>query len=119
MGPELLIPIFAVVGFFATNILLIYMFFSSRHKERMALLERDKDASIFHANGIADALKFGMVAIMIGVGILLGYLLVQMGMPEEIAYFSMILILGGLGLLAYYFYASRNQKFIKSDEEMV
>ncbi len=119
MGPELLIPIFAVVGFFATNILLIYMFFSSRHKERMALLERDKDASIFHNNGMADSLKFGMVAIMVGLGILLGHLLVQMGMPEEIAYFSMILILGGLGLLGYYFYASRTQKNTNSNEEMV
>ena len=39
---------------------------------------------------------------MLGLGIFLGYVLERMGIPDEVAYFSMILILGGLGLVGYY-----------------
>ena len=43
-----LTPIFGIIGFFASVIILVYMFFSSRHKIRMALIENDKDMSIFN-----------------------------------------------------------------------
>ena len=107
MGPELLIPLFAIVGTFSSTIVLVYMFFSSRNKERMALLEQGKTADVFYKSGFNSALKYGMVAVMIGLGVVLGYLLHQSGLPEEVAYFSMILILGGLGLVGYYFFMNR------------
>ena len=116
MGPELLIPIFAIVGVFSSTIVFVYMFFSSRHKERMALLETGKDASVFYNEGIRNSLKFGFVAVMVGLGVLMGHLLERSGMPEEVAYFSMILILGGLGLITYYFYINKTKETERTKE---
>ena len=107
MGPELLIPIFAIVGFFASVIVFLYMFYSSRNRERMALIERDKDASIFHGQknrGRTNALKFGILGVMLGIGIFLGNIIERIGiMDAESSYFSMILIMGGVGLTGFYF----------------
>ncbi|RCS27547.1 hypothetical protein DUT90_05390 [Polaribacter sp. WD7] len=60
-----------------------YLYFSTRNKERMALIEKGVDASIFmkgHAKNAAPfwkvfVLNLGLLAMGIGVGILLGSLL--------------------------------------------
>jgi hypothetical protein len=53
---------------------------------------------------------------MVGLGVLMGHLLERSGMPEEVAYFSMILILGGLGLITYYFYINKTKETEKIKE---
>lgn len=99
-----MIPILAIIGTFGSIIILVYMFFSSRNKERMALIEHGKDAGIFKAaQSQIESLKFGIVAVMIGIGLLIGHLLEKAGLPEFVAYFSMILILGGAGLTGFYY----------------
>ena len=107
MGPELLIPIFAIVGFFSAVIIFVYMYYSSRNRERMALIERDKDASIFQGQQNSrktNPLKYGILGIMLGIGIFLGNILERIGiMDNESSYFSMILIMGGIGLTGFYF----------------
>jgi len=102
---EALIPLFAILGNFAAIIVFIYFYFTSRHRERMALIESGKDATIFKREKDPSnrALKYGMVAVMSGIGLLIGAFMKKMGMPGEVAYFSMVLIFGGMGLLAYYF----------------
>ncbi|MEM8527339.1 MAG: DUF6249 domain-containing protein [Bacteroidota bacterium] len=93
----------AIVGTFGTSALLIYMFFATRHKQRIALLEYGQEAKVFNsARQRKDALKFGMLSIGIGIGILVGYLLDEMGMAAEPAYFSMTLIFGGAALIIFY-----------------
>ncbi|MEM6699508.1 MAG: DUF6249 domain-containing protein, partial [Bacteroidota bacterium] len=93
----------AIIGTFGTGALLIYMFFATRHKQRIALLEHGQEAKVFNTlRTQKDALKFGMLAIGVGIGVLVGYLLEEMGMEEEPAYFSMILIIGGAALIAFY-----------------
>ena len=60
-----------------------YLYFSTRNKERMALIEKGADASIFMTNQNRKAAPFckvlilnlGLLAMGIGVGILLGSLL--------------------------------------------
>ncbi|MCB0555244.1 MAG: hypothetical protein KDD02_16980 [Phaeodactylibacter sp.] len=105
-GFEILIPILAVAGMWAAIIILVYMFFSTRHRERMALVERGVDAKIFATNFRLDnSLKMGIVAIMIGIGIFMGYLLQRSGLPDVVAYFTMVLIFGGAGLVGFYFLA--------------
>lgn len=108
MYEDLLIPIFGIVGTFGWLIVWVYMFYSSRVKIRMALIESGKDASIF-ATGYrkAEALKYGILGVMAGAGILLGELLENLGLPGVVAYFSMILIMGGLGLVGFYIYLSK------------
>lgn len=105
----LFIPIISVVGFFACVIYWVHIYYTSRHRERMALLESGQDAGIFQKRSRPERiLKYGILLFSIGAGILFGYLLEEMGMDDEPAYFSMILLFGGAGLIGYYlFFAKR------------
>lgn len=93
---------------FGTIAFIAYLFFNARHKERMALLEYSKDASVFvpknqRMRSGLGALKFGLVLVFAGTGLLLSYFLTEvLGFPEELAVFSMIFLGGGLGLIAFY-----------------
>lgn len=102
---EVLIPILAIISFHAAVIVFIYMFFTSRNRIRMALIEQGKDAGIFRKDfRTITALRNGMVGLMGGVGLLLGYFLERTGVPGFVAYSSMVLIFGGLGLIGFYWY---------------
>ena len=114
--PEAVIGVIAMLGVFGSIILGLYLFFTTRNKERMALIDQGIDASIFTSKrrGYSNnTLKFGMLFFGIGVGILVGTLLDAMGMQEEPAYFSSMFIFGGLGLIGYYRIASN-----KSDDSL-
>ncbi len=102
---EALIPLVAIMGNFTAIIVFIYFYFTSRHRERMALIESGRDARIFkpERDDSNRSLKYGMVSVMAGLGLLIASVLERLGMPGEVAYFSMVLIFGGMGLLAYYF----------------
>lgn len=78
----------------------------------MALIESGRSADIFRSkDNRENALKYGILGIMLGLGLLLGELLhTALGITEEIAYFSMILLMGGMGLLGFYSYMSRKQQ---------
>lgn len=70
----------------------------------MALIEKGADASLFqtkktHRSNLT--LKFGMLAVGIGIGILVASLIeTYTVMDEEVAYPSMIFLFGGLFLVA-------------------
>lgn len=104
MDAGIIIPVLAIGGFFASTIIFVYMFFSSRHRERMALIDSGQDASIFSRKfNNKENLKFGVVAVMSGLGLLAGEFLQKAGLEDFVAYFSMVLIFGGTGLILYYF----------------
>jgi len=93
----------AIISFFTTVIVVAYLFFSSRHKVRMALIQHGQEASIFKEDKETNsALKYGMMAVGTGLGLFTGGLLESMGMDEGPAYFGMMLIFGGAGLILYY-----------------
>lgn len=104
MGSEVIILpiIFGVIfGVF-------YLFISSRHKERLALIEKGADASIFYSKNRKSSpiwkvliLNFAMIFLGIGVGIFIaGILHYHLGVDEEIAFPGTIFTLAGLGLFA-------------------
>jgi hypothetical protein len=100
---ELLIPL----GFFLAIFGIIYVYFRARNKERLALIEKGADASIFiSATGKKEnkhvLLKVGLFFVGIAAGIVAGYLLSLTGMNEAAGYLSMIFLFGGLGLIVYY-----------------
>lgn len=72
------------------------------------MIEKGYDASLLQpvANrktGKYSSLKWGLAAIGVGIGLLVGHLVeTGTGMPGEGAYFSMIFLFGGLGLVGYY-----------------
>lgn len=81
------------------------VYLAIRKKERMALIQKGIDATVFDTKKKTPIeLKWGMLLIGIGVGILLGRLLAAYScLGEEAAYFSMICLVGGISLVIYHF----------------
>jgi len=86
-----------------------YLYFNTRHKERLALIEKDKDVSVFYSKKEKKSssvwriviLNLSLVSIGIGLGILLGAILNNVvGLHEEVAFPSSIFLMSGVGLLA-------------------
>ena len=88
------------------------MFYTTRNKERLALIEKGADASMFKignepgqrgsGGSIFNVLKVGLFLIGAGLGVAIGYFLGTIDMDEGAAYPSMILVFAGLGLVIYY-----------------
>jgi heme/copper-type cytochrome/quinol oxidase subunit 3 len=93
----------------------MYVYYTTRNRERMALIEKNADPSILKpgSNGSFKlfAIKFGMLLMGVGLGILVGNILTATTvLKEEVAYFSMIFLFGGAGLFTSYFVGKKLQK---------
>ncbi len=107
------------IAFFAMVFGIMYLFFTTRNKERMALIEKGADASLFNMgktqksafNRTMFALKTGMLLIGIGLGIIAGAILDRINAFQhpEAGYFSMIFIFGGLALVVFYLIDRRSR----------
>ena len=101
MGSEsIIIPIIfgAIFGVF-------YLYFSTRNKERLALIEKGADASIFmkgrsHTAPIWKVLILNLALLLmgIGLGVFISALLVMMGMDDNVAEPGTIFFMAGVGL---------------------
>ncbi|MFI5220515.1 MAG: DUF6249 domain-containing protein [Bacteroidia bacterium] len=103
---DIIIPL----AVFATIFGILYVYFTTRHKERLALIEKGADASLFQSkrNYRFHSLKAGMFLAGIGLGILFGNILdVTTQLKEEVAYFSMVFLCGGLSLILFYLYEKK------------
>lgn len=112
---EMLIPLFAMATFFGTVFGVSYLYITARNRERLALIEKGADASIFKIDEKTNkygALKWGLVLVGLGLGIWSGSILGNTVsiVEEEAAIFSMLLLFGGIGLLAYYLITVRLEK---------
>lgn len=96
----ILIPLIVFSSIFG----IAYVFLNTRNKERLSLIEKGADASLFatkknHRSNLT--LKFGMLAVGIGIGILIASILESYTiLDDEVAYPSMIFLFGGLFLVA-------------------
>jgi hypothetical protein len=99
MANEFLVPISLFAMIFGIVYILV------RKKERLSMIEKGVDASIFETGKKVSAdLKWGMLFVGIGLGILLGKLFAEYtSLGEEAAMFSMICLFGGLSLMVYHF----------------
>lgn len=107
----------AFIAFFATVFGIFYIHVTTRNKERMALIEKGADASLFNTgkegksffNWGKVTLKFGMFLMGIALGIIAGGALTNFGFLEEGAnYTSMIFFFGGLSLVLFYIFDRKN-----------
>ena len=79
--------------------------------ERMALIEKGADPKLFKGTGGNVAMKFGLLLIGAGIGLLVGNFLSNIsGIEEEVAYFSMLFLFGGLGLFSSHLLDKRDQQ---------
>ena len=106
MEAGILVPI----AFFAMIFGIVYL--AIRKKERMLLIQRGADASAFESKRNETAtLKWGLLFLGIGIGILLGRVFAAYTcLGEEASYFSMICLFGGLSLVIYHFLARKTEK---------
>lgn len=95
---EIIVP----VSFFAAVVVAIYISLSTRNKERLAMIEKGVDPSVFQnkSSGRLNALKWGMFTLGAGIGALVGSLLKDAVGPIAIP--GMIAIGAGLMLIIFY-----------------
>lgn len=103
MQEDILIPLIIFSAIFGMT----YVYLTTRNKERLALIEKGADASLFNTGkkrGLGNIiLNLALLAIGIGIGVLVGAGLEQAGMDEDVSFPASIFIFGGLGLVASFF----------------
>ena len=87
---------------------IFYLFFSTRNKERLALIEKGADASIFVRRGGSGGGSFFWKAFLLNLSVLLisiglavfiaSFFVHSLGMLEEVAYPGTIFLMAGIGL---------------------
>lgn len=95
---EILVPL----GFFALVFGIIYIL--AERKIKLTLIQHGADAKTLKMDSNSNSsLKYGLLLVGVSVGILLGNIIAATsGMDEEVAYFSMTFLCGGISLLIYY-----------------
>ncbi len=105
-----MIPIVSVIGIVTMVIFIRYY----ANVERMAMIEKGLNPYLNQPKQRLNpsvTLRFALLSIGAGLGILFANVLINTtGIIEEVAFFSMILIFGGLGLLASYIFELRLTK---------
>ncbi len=120
--------VIAILGFWLTMITFCYLYFTTRHKERMTLIEKGLTAEIFNSKGknyeSYKALKTGVTLLCAGIGFGTGVGLMHVfDTHDPYPVFFSLMIFGGLGLIGYYMYTKRleereteAQKYYRSKE---
>lgn len=94
--------VFISVAAFAAIFGIVYVFLMTRHRERIALIEKGADASIFTDRNQAfyPTLKFGMLFVGIALGILTGnWLDKTYDFSKGVAFLAMVFLFGGISLV--------------------
>ncbi len=104
---EIIVPV--VLFLSVAAVLIVYRKFTN--EERIALVEKGADAKMFNKDSNArPVLRFALLFIGAGIGLLVGTMLDDAGFNEDTAYFSMIFLFGGLGLLIAYLIERKDEK---------
>lgn len=102
MHGEFLIAILVPLGAFAAIFGLFYL----RNKENMALIEKGINPKEYTQRPAPyRSLKWGLLLMGAGLGLLLGYILSLQFVPNDdnpVMYFSMLALCGGMGLFLSY-----------------
>ncbi len=107
-----LTPVFVVAIVFGTIFGLFYIFV--RRRERLTMMEKGFDPSRFYTEKPSSrftSLKYGMLLIGLGMGILIGNIIAATSeIEKEVAFFSMTFLFGGIALVLNYLIETRERK---------
>src|SRR6476469_7583833 len=114
MQPDILIPLSLFLAIFG----IVYLFLSTRNKERLALIEKGADASIFmrgKQNGIPTGriiiLNLALLLMGIGVGVFIALLLsTYTSLHDDAIYPATIFTMAGIGLFVGYYLTKNLEK---------
>jgi len=107
------------IAFFAMIFGIVYVYFSLRNKERMALIEKGAEASLFNTGKEKSfqfswskfVMKIGMFFMGIAVGIIMGAFFDSLEiLSKEVSYVSMIFLFGGFSLVLFYIIDKKTSK---------
>lgn len=110
---------------FGTIFGLAYLHYSTRHKERLALIEKNSDASIFvrgkkeHAAPIWKILILNIALLLMGIGIgifVASILEYNFDVKNEVAYPATIFLMAGTGLFTGFKLTQSLDKKDKSED---
>lgn len=101
--------VFVPLGFFAMIVALVYL--RQRNRERLRLIEKGMDAKSFEMPvSPIRSLKWGIILVGLGVGMLIANALARtVYFSTEEAYFAMLFLFGGAGLLIFHFIAGKQK----------
>jgi FtsH-binding integral membrane protein len=115
MAEDILIPLVVFAAIFG----IVWVIFSTRNRERMAMIEKGVSPKDFMNQKTSNAfgiIKWGLLLVGVGLGLFLGSILdTYTAIPEEPAYFACALLFGGLGLVAAFIITKRAEKMKKQD----
>ncbi len=114
MGPgEVLVPLV----FFGVIFGIFYLYISARNKERLALIEKGAEASIFYSKDRRVTpiwkviiINLAFLLMGIGAGTLIAEGIVQAGMDEDVARPGTIFLMAGIALFIGYYVTSKLNK---------
>ena len=94
---------------------IFYLFISARNKERLALIEKGADASIFYGKDRkvtpmwkVIVINLALLLMGIGLGIFIAAILSQaLNIDEEVAYPGTIFLMAGIGLFSGFYFTKR------------
>ena len=102
--------IITTLGFFLAIVFTVKYVTAARNKEKMALIEKGVDISeIYQKKDHRNlALKSGMFLVGLAIGLIVAYFLVEITrINGVVSYFSMILLFGGISLIGFHWYNSK------------
>ncbi len=102
-----LLPIIISLGAF---VMIAYMR-KFENMERMSIIDKGLSPDLFKRDRVAPTtIRWSLLLIGVGFGFLIGYWLDEVFRMEEVGYFSMLFIFGGLGLGLAYLLEERRSK---------
>lgn len=98
---DVIVSIGSFLGIFG----IVYVYFMTRHRERMSMLEKGLQTSPFASvkNTNLQTLKYGMLLVGIALGIVMGHILTyQFNVAKSTAFMAMLFLFGGISLIVNY-----------------
>jgi peptidoglycan/LPS O-acetylase OafA/YrhL len=104
-----LLPMILGVGAF---VMIVYIR-KFENVERMAIIEKGLDPNLFKRDKTSNpspVLRWSLLLVGAGLGLFAGYFLDRVFYMEEVGYFAMLMIFGGLGLMLAYMVEERKAR---------
>lgn len=108
---EVIVALAVTVPLIGVFVMIVYLR-RMENSEKLAMIEKGVDHTLFakKQRNTSFPLRVSLLCIGVGFGFLLGYFLDHQFYMEEIGYFSMLFIFGGLGLGAAYLVEEKKNK---------